>query len=78
MILLVTGWRLGKEVQDDFLKMLEKLVCGEDLIEVVFMRDSHISIRKRHHRQSHKQCFCRRSAAAFPFGEIEEEVSEKI
>lgn len=36
-ILLVTGWRLKDEAEDEFLKMLESAVCREQQIEVVFM-----------------------------------------
>lgn len=37
MIVLVTGWRLAYEVDEEFLQMLENLVADIDCIDVVFM-----------------------------------------
>lgn len=37
LVLQITGWRLSKEIQDDFLQMLEDVLIMENDIEVVFM-----------------------------------------
>lgn len=37
VILLITGWRLGNEVKDEFLHMLEGIIHKEETARVVFM-----------------------------------------
>ena len=37
VILLITGWRLGNEAGNEFLRMLERAVWREDSMEAVFM-----------------------------------------
>ncbi len=37
VVLLITGWRLGNEVKDEFLHMLEEIIHKEESVQVVFM-----------------------------------------